>query len=83
MQQMIAAMNKKTVLEVIVVADAVTDTELMDICMKFLLESDNGYEIAEQPAMQELMLNNPSLAQKLLVGIMKHAASKQAPSKSA
>ena len=41
MQQMIAAMNKKTVLEVIVVADAVTDTELMDICMKFLLESDN------------------------------------------
>lgn len=43
MQQMIAAMNKKTVLEVMVVADAVTDTELMDICMKFLLESENRY----------------------------------------
>ena len=28
--------------------------------------------------MQELMLNNPSLAQKLLVGIMKHAAPKKA-----
>lgn len=41
MQQMTAAMNKQTVLEVIVVADAVTDTELMDIRMKFLLESDN------------------------------------------
>ncbi|DBA72901.1 TPA: Galactose oxidase, central domain, variant 2 [Trebouxia sp. C0005] len=78
MQQMIAAMSKKTVLEVIKVADAVTDTELMDICMKFLLESENSYEIAEQPAMQELMLNNPSLAQKLLVGIMKHAAPKKA-----
>ena len=37
-----------------------------------------SYEIAEQPAMQELMLNNTSLAQKLLVGVMKHAASKQA-----
>ena len=33
--------------------------------------------------MQELMLHNSSLAQKLLVGIMKRAASKQAPSKSA
>ena len=43
MQQMIAAMSKKTVLEVIKVADAVTDTELMDICMKFLLESENRY----------------------------------------
>ncbi len=42
-----------------------------------------SYEIAEQPAMQELMLNNPSLAQKLLMVIMKHAASKQAPSKTA
>ena len=41
MQQIIAAMNKKTVLEVIEVADAVTDTELMDICMQFLLDSDN------------------------------------------
>ncbi len=42
MQQIIAAMNKKTVLEVIVVADAVTDTELMDVCMKFLLKSENS-----------------------------------------
>ncbi|DBA99211.1 TPA: Galactose oxidase, central domain [Trebouxia sp. C0006] len=42
MQQVIAAMNKKTVLEVIVVADAVTDTELMDVCMKFLLKSENS-----------------------------------------
>jgi len=38
---MIDAMDKKTVLEIIVVADAVTDTELMDICMKFLLQSEN------------------------------------------
>jgi len=37
-----------------------------------------SYEIAEQPAMQELMQNNTSLAQKLLVGVLKHAASKQA-----
>ncbi len=37
-----------------------------------------SYEIAEQPVIQELMLNNTSLAQKLLVGVMKHAASKQA-----
>ncbi len=36
-----------------------------------------SYEIAEQPAMRDLMLNNTSLAQKLLAGI-KHAASKQA-----
>ncbi len=41
MQQMIGAMNKKTVLAVIVVADAVTDTELMNVCLKFLLESKN------------------------------------------
>lgn len=37
-----------------------------------------SYEIAEQPAMQELMLNNTSVAQKLLVGVLKHAAFKQA-----
>ena len=41
MQQMNYAINKKTVLEYAVVADAVTDTELMDTCMKFLLESNN------------------------------------------
>ncbi|DBA95812.1 TPA: hypothetical protein ACH3X1_001361 [Trebouxia sp. C0004] len=69
-------MNNKTVLEFIIVADAVTDTELMDICMKFLLDSENSY--GRQPAMQELMANNASLAQKLLVGVMNHAASKKA-----
>ncbi|KAA6422451.1 MAG: hypothetical protein FRX49_07626 [Trebouxia sp. A1-2] len=67
LQQIIHGVNKKTILEYAVVADAVTDTELMDVCMKFLLESKNSYEIAEQPAMQELILKNPSLAQKLLV----------------
>jgi len=35
-----------------------------------------SYEIAEQPAMHHLMLSNTKLAQKLLVGVMKHAASK-------
>ncbi len=33
--------------------------------------------------MQKLMLNNTSLAQTLLVGVMKHAASKKASSKTA
>jgi hypothetical protein len=41
MQHMIYGLSKKTVLEYAVVADAVTDTELMDVCMKFLLESKN------------------------------------------
>ena len=41
MQQMIGDINKKTVLEYAVVAKAVTDTELMAVCMKFLLESKN------------------------------------------
>ncbi len=39
MQQMIHTMNKKTVLAYAAVADAVTDTELMEVCMRFLLES--------------------------------------------
>lgn len=33
--------------------------------------------------MQELMLNDTSLAQKLLVGAMKHAASQKASSETA
>ncbi|DBA99209.1 TPA: hypothetical protein ACH3X3_011825 [Trebouxia sp. C0006] len=41
MQQMIGDINKKTVLEYAVVAKAVTDTKLMAVCMKFLLESKN------------------------------------------
>ena len=45
-------------------------------CRKKLLQC--SYEIAEQPAMQELMLNNTSVAQKLLVGVLKHAAFEQA-----
>ena len=35
-----------------------------------------SFEIAEQPAMQSLMQNNTSLAQKLLVGVMKHKVPK-------
>ena len=41
MQQMIGDINKKMVREYAVVADAVTDTELMTVYMKFLLESIN------------------------------------------
>ena len=41
MQQMMHGLNKKTVLEYAVAADSVTDTELMDVCTRFLLRSEN------------------------------------------
>ena len=41
MQQMICSIDQETVLEYVAVADAVSDTKLMEICVKFLLESQN------------------------------------------
>lgn len=41
-----------------------------------------SFEIAEQPALESLMQNNTSLAQKLLVCVMKHLASARESSQS-
>lgn len=83
LQHLVQHIDSTTVLEYISCADAVTDTTLMEACLKFLVETENSFEIAEQPAMHKLMQNNTALAQKLLAGIMKGVSSTRGTKRSA
>lgn len=46
MQQLVSGISKKTVLEYAIVADAVTDPQLLEKCMQFILKTENRYNMA-------------------------------------
>ncbi|KAL3156338.1 hypothetical protein ABBQ38_000656 [Trebouxia sp. C0009 RCD-2024] len=75
LQYLLCNLDTGTVLKTVQLAEKLSDSILMEACVQLLTESDNRVEVAEQGAMKALMQNNPGLAQKLLIAVMKHPSS--------
>lgn len=54
LQQLVSDISKETVLEYAAVADAVTDSQLLDACMQFILHTENRYGMPAVIPVQEL-----------------------------
>lgn len=58
LQQLINGISKKTVLEYAAVADAVTDLQLLDHCMQFIVDTKDRYSMASVISVQGLGMAN-------------------------